>query len=120
MGRSRNRAVATLSSRPVRSNSRLGGVSRVRDFGDEAVLSALASGRLTIHFDVGESSLGECLGAEIKRARELGSRDVGVFAHSNAAVFDVGEVLNALGIDHALIGIPEAHAEALNAMAVEC
>ena len=44
----------------------------------------------------------------------------GVFAHSNVAVAEVAELLSDAGIDHALIGIPEAHAEALGSMAVQC
>lgn len=43
-----------------------------------------------------------------------------MFAHSNAAVAELAELLNAAGIDHALIGIPEAHSEALGAMAAQC
>jgi len=93
---------------------------RIRDFHNDAVVEAIKSGRLTIHFDVGEPQIGDYLRKEIKRPRALGSRDVGVFAHSNAAVFELGEALNAQRIDHAVIGIPEAHAEALNAMAVQC
>lgn len=93
---------------------------RVRDFGHDAVVEALRTGRLTIHFDVDLGGHQDLLVSEIKRARELGSRDVGVFAHSNVAVAELAELLDAAGVNHALIGIPEAHAEALGSMAAQC
>ena len=93
---------------------------RVRNFGSEAVVEAIRSGRLFIHFGVDGDGHKELLTSEIIKARELGSRDVGIFAHSNVAVAEVAELLNDARIDHALIGIPEAHAEALGAMAMQC
>lgn len=93
---------------------------RVRDFGNAAVIDALATGRLTVHANVTDEARAGLLMREIARARELGSRDIGLFAHSNAAVAGLADLLNREGVDHALIGISEAHAEGLGAMATEC
>lgn len=93
---------------------------RQRRFDHEAVVEALRNGRLTIHFDVDGAAHPDLLGEVIKDARRRGSRDVGVFAHSNAAVAELAEQLILAGIDHVLVGIPEAHAEALASMAAQC
>ena len=93
---------------------------RQRQFDHEAVMEALGSGRLTIHFDVDDDERSGLLRELIKDARRHGSRDVGIFAHSNAAVAELAEQFNAAGIDHILVGIPEAHAEALASMATQC
>ena len=93
---------------------------RERDFDNEAVVEAIRTGRLYIYFGVDGNECQDILVSEINKNRSLGLRDVGVFAHSNVAVAEVAELLNDAGIDHALIGIPEAHAEALGSMAIQC
>ena len=93
---------------------------RERDFDNEAVFEAIRTGRLYIYFGVDSNEYQDILVTEIKKNRSLGLRDVGVFAHSNVAVAEVAELLSDAGIDHALIGIPEAHAEALGSMVVQC
>ena len=93
---------------------------RERDFDNEAVVEAIRTGRLYIYFGVDGNKYQDILISEINKNRNLGLRDVGVFAHSNVAVAEVAELLNDAGIDYALIGIPEAHAEALGSMAVQC
>ena len=93
---------------------------RVRDFEHEAVVEAIRAGRLYIHFDVDDDDYQDILVLEINKSRGLGLRDVGIFAHSNVSVSEVAELLNNAGIDHVLIGIPEAHSEALGSMAVQC
>ena len=93
---------------------------RVRDFEHEAVVEAIRTGRLYIYFGVDDDDYQDILVSEINKTRVLGLRDVGVFAHSNVAVAEVAELLNDAGIDHALIGIPEAHSEALGSMAAQC
>ena len=93
---------------------------RQRQFDHEAVIETLRSGRLVIYFDVDSDGRRDVLSDVVTQARRQGSRDVGVFAHSNAAVAELAEQFNAAGIDHVLVGIPEAHAEALAAMAAQC
>ena len=93
---------------------------RVRDFEHESVVEAIRTERLYIHFGANVDDYQDILVSEINKSRSLGLRDVGVFAHSNASVTEVAELLNDAGIDHALIGIPEAHSEALGSMAVQC
>ena len=93
---------------------------RQRNFEDEAVVQTLKSGRLVIHFDVGDGDYQDLLSEVIKDARKEGSHDIGIFAHSNASVAELAEQLNTAGIDHVLVGISEAHAEALASMATQC
>lgn len=93
---------------------------RQRRFDDEAVVDAVDSGRLAIHFDSDPDDCAALIGELISDARNQGSRNVGIFAHSNAAVADLANQLNEAGIDHVLVGIPEAHAEALASMATQC
>ena len=93
---------------------------RLRNFRDETVVEAIQTGQLHIHFDVEPDAYQGILVSEINKTRQLGLRDVGIFAYSNIAVAEMAELLNGAGIDHALIGIPEAHAEALGVMAAQC
>ena len=93
---------------------------RQRQFNDVAVLEAVKSGRLTIHFDAEGEKVPDLLAQVIRDARGQGSRDVGIFAHSNNSVTEIAEQLNDAGIDHVLVGIPEAHAEALASMSTQC
>ena len=93
---------------------------RQRQFDNEAVVDALSSGRLIIHFDVVGDEYPDLLGKIIREERRRGARDVGIFVHSNAAVAELAEQLNGAGIEHVLVGIPEAHAEALASMATQC
>ena len=93
---------------------------RVRDFEHEAVVEAIRAGRLYIHFGVDDDDYQDILASEINKSSGLGLRDVGIFAHSNVSVSEVAELLNGAGIDHTIIGLPEAHSEALGSMAVQC
>ena len=93
---------------------------RQRRFDDDAVLSTLKSGRLEIHFDVPDDDRLSLLNKAINDARNRKQRDVGIFAHSNASVAELAEELSEAGIDHVIVGIPEAHAEALGSMATQC
>lgn len=93
---------------------------RRRDFTDGAVLDALRRDRLAIHYDVDATNIADFLLDLIKDERRRGSREIGIFVHSNAAVAELGEQLDAVGVDYVLVGIPEAHAEALRSMAIQC
>lgn len=90
---------------------------RVRRFDDEAVTAALHSRRLMVIRYSDESSLQELINAYITGTRR---KEIGIFAHSNAAVAELADQLSEAGIDHVLVGIPEAHAEALSAISTQC
>jgi hypothetical protein len=49
-----------------------------------------------------------------------GIRSIGIFAHSNEGVATLSASLAESGLDHVLVGIPEAHAEALSTLASLC
>ena len=93
---------------------------RQRRFDDEAVLEALRTSRLEIHFDVADDERQDLLSAAVTDAKIRKFRDVGIFAHSNASVAELAEELSEAGIDHDIVGIPEAHAEALGSMTTQC
>ena len=93
---------------------------RQRRFDDEAVLEALRTSRLEIHLDVADNERQELLSAAVTDALNRKDRDVGIFAQSNASVAELAEELSEAGIDHIIVGIPEAHAEALGSMAAQC
>ena len=91
-----------------------------RDFGNHAVVEAIRKNRLRVYFDTSADERERIIAHEIDVARKLGMSDLGMFANHNDTVSDLGAMLNRHGIDHALVGISEAHAEALNAMATQC
>jgi DNA helicase-2/ATP-dependent DNA helicase PcrA len=93
---------------------------RRRRFFDEAVREALRSGRLSIIREVSPADHVRLLTSEIEKARKAGFRSISIFGHSNASVAELAEALNNAGIDHVLVGIPEAHAEALSSMSALC
>lgn len=93
---------------------------RQRNFNDEAVAEAIRNKRLMIHYDTNRGDELNLLCRVVSDARRQGSRNIGIFAHSNAAVADIAEGLSEAGVDYDLVGIPEAHAEALSAMATQC
>lgn len=93
---------------------------RTRNFDSPVLREAVADGYLTV-VQAGESSATpSVLLEQIEQTLRTGSRDVGVFAHSNASVAEIANFLDEQDIDHILVGIPEAHAEALSAMIRQC
>ncbi len=93
---------------------------RQRRFGDEAVLHAVRTGRLAVVTNVGEGVLANVIAAHVARVRQAGAASIGIFGHSNQGVAELGAALVEAGIDHVLVGIPEAHGEALAAIASMC
>jgi DNA helicase-2/ATP-dependent DNA helicase PcrA len=93
---------------------------RRRRFSDKAVGHAVRTGRLTVAPDVDEAALTEVVAAEVMRVQAAGAKSVGIFGHSNQGIAELGAALIAAGIDHVLVGIPEAHGEALIALATLC
>jgi DNA helicase II / ATP-dependent DNA helicase PcrA len=93
---------------------------RQRRFTDEAVISAIRAGRLTIIANAEDDGLTKLLAEAIAQARSRGPTSIGIFAHSNDGAATLGAALAELGIEHVLVGLPEAHAEAIAAMAALC
>lgn len=90
---------------------------RNRRFSDEAVLEALRTERLTILRYLDETELQRVVASYVTGSPR---KEIGIFTHSNAAVAEIADQLSEAGIDHVLVGIPEAHAEALSAMSTQC
>jgi DNA helicase-2/ATP-dependent DNA helicase PcrA len=90
---------------------------RRRDFTHEVVANAHAIKRLRVYADVDDGEVVGIIRSELAEARARGSRSFGIFGHSNQGVAMLGHDLTEAGIPHALIGIPEAEAEALAAQA---
>ena len=93
---------------------------RQRKFNGAAVTDAIENQRLLIHSNIDDQGTLPLLCRIINDARQKGVKDIGIFVHSNAGVADIADGLGENGIDYVLIGIPEAHAEALSAMATQC
>lgn len=89
---------------------------RERRFDDPAVLDAMENGRLHIHSGVGDDEAIAAIGAALDAAWMRGCRTFGVFAHSNQSVATLSFRLRQAGIDHYLVGLPDAEADALTAM----
>jgi len=93
---------------------------RQRRFTDAAVLDVVRMGRLTIIPGVVDAELPQVIAQEVARVRAAGARTIGIFGHSNQGVAELGAALMAAGVDHVLVGIPEAHGEALVAIGILC
>lgn len=89
---------------------------RERRFDDPSVLDAIENGRLHIHNGVGDDQAIDAIGAALDAAWERGCRTFGVFAHSNQSVATLSFRLHQARIDHYLVGLPDAEADALTAM----
>lgn len=93
---------------------------RRRRFTDRAVVHAVHTGRLTVIPDVVDTGLTNVIAGEVARIRAAGASTVGIFGHSNEGVAELGAALIEAGVDHVLVGIAEAHGEALVALATLC
>lgn len=89
---------------------------RERRFSDPAVLDAVADGRFRTVRGVDDDHAVDAIGAALDAAWTRGCRTFGVFAHSNQSVADLSLRLHNAGIDHYLVGLPDAEADALTAM----
>lgn len=89
---------------------------RRRNFDHPAIAAAVTSGRLVIR-RCSDSHTPDTVVDEIRRQRMRRRRSVGVFETTNAAVAQLGAELTERGLDYTLIGLPEAHGEALLSMA---
>lgn len=89
---------------------------RERDFKHPAITAAVKAGRLRVQ-SCGDAETPETIVAEIDYQRNQRRRQVGVFETTNASVAQLGAELADHGIDYTLVGLPEAHGEAMMAMA---
>ncbi|MDJ0767137.1 MAG: ATP-dependent helicase [Ilumatobacter sp.] len=89
---------------------------RERRFGDESVRDAIAEGRLRIHSGVEDDGVVELIGGTLDGAWQRGCRTFGVFAHSNQSVAELSLQLADANVEHELVGLPDAEADALYAM----
>lgn len=89
---------------------------RQRNFAHDAVTAAIDGGRLRVRADVEDSELIDTIGEELRRVWRAGSRSFGIFGHSNEGVARLGYGMSEAGIDHVLVGLPDAQAEALTTM----
>jgi DNA helicase-2/ATP-dependent DNA helicase PcrA len=93
---------------------------RRREFDHEAVKAGLRSDRVRIHCAVPDDGLLLKIRNEVDDAWNGGHRSIGIFGHSNRSVAELSASLFAIGMDHVLVGLPEAHGEALAAMDAAC
>jgi DNA helicase-2/ATP-dependent DNA helicase PcrA len=93
---------------------------RQRRFTDEVVVDAIRAGRLTIVGNVEDEDLTKLLADLIAEAHGGRATSIGVFAHSNEGAATLGAALAEVGVEHTLVGLPEAHAEAIAAMTALC
>jgi DNA helicase-2/ATP-dependent DNA helicase PcrA len=89
---------------------------RRREFDHPAIAAALASERLVVRRCT-DGETPDVVAAEIRDQRVRRRRSIGVYDTTNAAVAQLGAELTERGLDYTLIGLPEAHGEALLAMA---
>lgn len=89
---------------------------RERRFSDRAVSDAIEGGRLHVHQGVDDDTAIGQIGEALDAAWARGCRTFGVFAHSNQSVAELSYRLHDAGIDHYLVGLPDAEADALTAM----
>lgn len=93
---------------------------RGREFRHDAVKAALRADRIRIHPAVSDDDLLTMIRQEVDDAWNGGHRSIGIFGHSNRSVAELSAALFDKGLDHALVGLPEAHGEALAAMEAAC
>lgn len=89
---------------------------RRRQFADPAIGAAVDSGRLVVR-RCADAGTPDAVAAEVHDQRVRRRRSIGVFETTNAAVAQLGAELTERRLDYTLIGLPEAHGEALLTMA---
>ena len=93
---------------------------RQRRFNARAVQVAIKDNRLRVCNAVGDDDLVDVIKHEVEQARHDGAQSIGIFGHSNQLVADLSADLFNAGLDHVLVGLPEAHGEALVVMETLC
>lgn len=93
---------------------------RRRDFRAPAIVEGIAAGRLRVVNGVAAELLPAIVAAEVRRLRTAGMKSIGVYGKENESVAALGAQLAHEGIQHVLVGLPEAQGEALNALVTLC
>ncbi len=93
---------------------------RSREFDHDAVNTAVGADRIRIHPAVADDDLLGKIEQEVHDAWKRGHRSIGIFGHSNHSVANLSASLFGRGLDHVLVGLPEAHGEALAGMEAAC
>ena len=91
-----------------------------RQFEHDSVITAIRTGRLKVLSGIDDDKLSGVISDQVGRLRGEGARSIGIFGHSNEGVATLGVALADSGLEHVLIGIPEAQAEAFAALATMC
>lgn len=89
-----------------------------RDFGNQAVTDAVASDALSVIHDVAGKDVADVVLQEVRRLRKAGCKTVGVFGFTNDGSAILSEQLSERGLGNTIVGISEAHGEAIAAMGV--
>ena len=89
---------------------------RRREFAHAAITAAVESQRLVV-LRCADADTPEAVAGEIRSQRARRRRSIGVFETTNAAVAQLGAELTERGPEYTLIGLPEAHGEAVLTMA---
>jgi len=87
-----------------------------RQFDDDAVTFAIQQNILLVKSEIADAEHARVIRDEIRRMRREDCRTIGIFCMTNSGVAELGKELSEIGVGHALIGISEAHGEALAAM----
>ena len=123
-GRRRSQRVIELGSASHRDPSgaipAMADAIRRRAFEDPAIDHAAKTHRLRVVGNVADDALTAVITEQVARLRNSGAKTVGIFGHSNQGVAMLGDSLARSGLDHVLVGIPAAQAEAFSALAHLC
>lgn len=88
---------------------------RQRDFGHDAVVAALDSGRLEVRHHTDVAAEGALVAGLVAELQAAGHQTVGIFSHHVDATAALSDELNGAGITHEIIGLPDTVTSALQA-----
>lgn len=93
---------------------------RKRNFSAPAISRAVQNRRLQVTTNVTENLLAGVIAKQINYLRSIGMTQIGIFGSSNEGVSTLSAALSENSLDHSLIGITDAHVEALIALTTLC
>ncbi|MGW7519532.1 UvrD-helicase domain-containing protein [Streptomyces sp. NPDC054796] len=88
---------------------------RRRDFGHEALSTAIRDRRLRIHADLGPDEEADLVASHVQQLLDEGHLSVAVFSHHIDSTTELSDQLRDLDIDHEIVGLPESLTAALHA-----